>query len=211
MQMVKITTTLAITFALAFAPQARAQQADPVVLLETTRGPIAIRVFRHIVPGTANNFLDLVDRGFYNGKIFHRVEGWLIQGGCPFGNGRGNYVDPDTGQVRYIPLETTPRLGHGQPGMVAMARGQNPNSASCQFYILKQAKPALNNQYAVFGMVVGGLQNVYNIGIGDRIVSARISESRQPSARPASDSTGENTNNNSGGDSGKSSSGESGF
>ena len=89
---------------LAIAP-ANSQGADPVVLMETTKGPIAIRVFRRFTPTTANNFLDLVSRGYYNGKTFHRVEGWLIQGGCPYGNGRGNFVDPATGAVRRIVVD----------------------------------------------------------------------------------------------------------
>lgn len=202
-------------FALATAP-AKSQSADPVVLMETTKGPIAIRIFRRFVPNTANNFLDLVSRGYYNGKTFHRVEGWLIQGGCPYGNGRGNFVDPATGQVRYVPLEISPRLGHGQPGMVAMARSANPDSASCQFYILKQAKPSLNGQYAVFGMVVGGLNTVYSIGIGDRIISAHIdepaprSDSSSAESRP-SDSGGEKSGNTSGGGSTGTSDSSSGF
>lgn len=178
---------------LAIAP-ANSQSADPVVLMETTKGPIAIRVFRRFTPNTANNFLDLVSRGYYNGKTFHRVEGWLIQGGCPYGNGRGNFVDPATGQVRYVPLEVSPRLGHGQPGMVAMARSANPDSASCQFYILKQAKPSLNGQYAVFGMVVGGLNTVYSIGIGDRIISAHVDEPVQRNANSSSESRPQDNN-----------------
>lgn len=158
------------------APEALAQGRgrDPVVLLSTSKGPIAIRVFAGMVPRTASNFLDLVNRGYYDGKIFHRVENWVVQGGCPYGNGRGNFVDPDTGETRFIPLEINRNLGHGQAGMVAMARSADPNSASCQFYILKQPMPRLNGQYAVFGMVVGGLQNIYRIGIGDRILSARL-------------------------------------
>lgn len=168
-----------LTFALCWLASCPAEARDPVVLLSTTKGPIAIRVFAGMVPRTADNFLDLVSRGFYDNKTFHRVEGWLIQGGCPWGNGRGNYVDPETGETRFIPLEINRNLGHGQAGMVAMARSQNPNSASCQFYILKKGMPQLNGQYAVFGMVVGGMETVYRIGIGDRILSAHIDEGQE--------------------------------
>lgn len=194
---------------------------DPVVLMSTTKGPIAIRVFAGMVPRTANNFLDLVNRGYYNGKTFHRVENWLIQGGCPFGNGQGNFVDPDTGQVRYVPLEINRNLGHGQAGMVAMARSANPNSASCQFYILKKGMPQLNGQYAVFGMVVGGLQNVYRIGIGDQIISAQItnnenhrnSEQSQSGSQGSEEGNSQKSSQNTGGSEQGSggSSGESGF
>ncbi len=127
-----------------------------------------------MVPYTANNFLDLVSRGYYDGKSFHRVEGWVVQGGCPYGNGQGNYTDPDTGRERFIRLEINRNLNHNVPGVVAMARGQSPDSASCQFYILKKPMAQLNGKYAVFGGVVDGLNNIYRISPGDRIISAQI-------------------------------------
>jgi len=162
---------------------------DPIVVMQTTKGRIVIRVFRNMVPNTANNFLDLVSRGYYNGKLFHRVEGWVVQGGCPFGNGTGDYTEPDTGQKRYIRLEINRNLNHNAPGVVAMARGQSRDSASCQFYILKKSMPQLNGQYAVFGGVVDGLANIYRIGPGDRIISAQIAnmQRRQPAASSESD------------------------
>lgn len=147
---------------------------DEFVRLETNRGPIVIRVFYSIVPYTAGNFLELVDSSFYNGLTFHRVENWVVQGGDPNGNGSGAATDPTTGGPKYLKLEINQRLNHNQPGMVAMARSQNPNSASCQFYILKQPMPRLNGQYAVFGKVVDGLHVVYAIRPGDRILSARV-------------------------------------
>jgi peptidyl-prolyl cis-trans isomerase B (cyclophilin B) len=172
-----------MTAGMLFLPlPAFAQQADPVVVLATTKGQIAIRVLSGMVPNTSRNFLDLVNRGYYDGKIFHRVEGWVIQGGCPYGNGQGNFTDPDTGQERFIPLEINRNVGHNRAGMVAMARSQNPNSASCQFYILKRPMPQLNGQYAVFAVVVGGLDTVYRIGVGDRIISATIAGANRPSS-----------------------------
>ena len=78
--------------------------------------------------------------------------------------------------------------------LVAMARSANPDSASCQFYILKQAKPSLNGQYAVFGMVVGGLNTVYSIGIGDRIISAHVDEPVQRNANSSSESRPQDNN-----------------
>ncbi len=146
---------------------------NQTVRLETTKGPITIRVYNTIVPYTAGNFLDLVDSGFYNGLTWHRVENWVIQGGDPNGNGSGNATDAN-GQPKYLRLECNPNLNHNQAGMVAMARSASPNSASCQFYILKSPMPQLNGKYAVFGRVIGGMQNVYNIRVGDRIVSAQI-------------------------------------
>lgn len=147
---------------------------DQFVLLRTSRGSILLRVFYSMVPYTAGSFLDLVNRGFYDGLSFHRVEDWVVQGGDPNGNGTGNFVDPETGNVRYLKLQVHPRLTHNQPGMVAMARSASPNSASCQFYILRRAMPQLNGKYAVFGKVVKGMGTVSMIRPGDRIVSASI-------------------------------------
>jgi len=147
---------------------------DPIVVLQTSRGPIAIQVFVSSVPNTARNFLDLVQRGFYNGLTFHRIETWCIQGGDPNGNGSGAFVDPSTGRPRNIQLEINSRLGHNGPGVVAMARNNNPNSASCQFYITKAQMPQLNGQYAIFGHVVDGMTSVYNMSRGDQILSAQI-------------------------------------
>lgn len=190
--------TIALSLSLALTQQAGlGQQADPIVVMETTKGTMAIRVYVNMVPNTARNFLDLVSRGFYDGKTFHRVETWCIQGGDPNGNGMGNFVDPSTGQVRYVPLEINRSLRHSAPGVVAMARSQNPNSASCQFYIVKRAMPQLDGQYAVFGGVVKGLNTIYAIRPGDRIVHAEIvnqpggegagtSSSSSPQSTPAS-------------------------
>ncbi len=148
-------------------------QGDPVVALATNRGTIFIRVFLGGAPTTARNFLDLVQRGFYSGKIFHRVERILIQGGDPNGNGSGNFIDPDTGRPRFIPLECNPNLHHNQ-GAVAMARSNDPNSASCQFYITKERIAYLDGKYAVFGTVVDGMNSVFAIQRGDRILGAEI-------------------------------------
>ena len=134
------------------------------------------------MPYTAGNFLDLVESGFYNGLTFHRVENWVIQGGDPNGNGSGCATDPNTGAPKYLKLETNPRLNHNQPGMVAMARSNDPNSASCQFYILKSAMPQLNGKYAVFGKVVEGLHTVYAIRPGDRITNSYILHPAQDTA-----------------------------
>ncbi|MBS1992251.1 MAG: peptidylprolyl isomerase [Cyanobacteria bacterium SZAS LIN-3] len=147
---------------------------DPVVLMKTTKGTMAIRVFSRMAPTTARNFLDLVRRGYYDGKTFHRVERWCIQGGCPIGDGTGSYCEPETGRPRFIPLEINRNLSHSAAGVVAMARSTNPNSASCQFYILKSPMRQLDGQYAIFGGVVEGLNTIYGINIGDRIIHAEI-------------------------------------
>ena len=165
---------LLISAASQLAKPAYGQSRDPMVVMTTTKGTIVMRIYTGLAPNTAANFLDLVNRGFYNGLTFHRVEGWVIQGGDPNGNGTGSFVDPDSGQPRLLRLEVSPRLHHNAPGVVAMAHSRSPNSASCQFYITKQAVPYLDGQYAIFGGVVRGLNVVYNIQVGDRIQSAEI-------------------------------------
>jgi peptidyl-prolyl cis-trans isomerase B (cyclophilin B) len=148
---------------------------DPRVNLETNKGPITIEVFQAAAPITAGNFLDLVGRGFYNGLSFHRYEpGFVIQGGDPHGNGTGGFVDPATGRERTIQLEVSPELKHGEAGGVAMARSQNPNSASSQFYITLGSAAFLDGNYAVFGRVVDGMDTVKQLRAGDKIISAQV-------------------------------------
>lgn len=164
-----------------------AQQSDPVVCLQTSKGPIYIRVFSKLVRNSTASFLDLVNRGFYNGLTFHRVEDWVIQGGDPQGNGTGVYVDPESGRPRYLPLEVSNYLRHNAPGVVALARSNNPNSNSCQFYITKRPAPQLDGQYTIIGGVVQGMNAVYNMRVGDRIISAEIvntGQSTSPSQAP---------------------------
>jgi len=174
-------------FAFAFlASASNAQQSNPVVQMQTTKGPLAIEVFINQAPNTAQNFLDLVSRGFYNGLTFHRIENWCIQGGDPAGNGTGNFTDPSSGQPRFINLEINRQLRH-KPGVVAMARSNSPNSASCQFYITKVEMPQLDGQYAIFGRVangMAGMHTVYAMEMGDRIISAKIAGAEGSSDGP---------------------------
>ena len=130
------------------------------VLIQTEKGLIKIKLFTKEAPITTSNFIDLVKKGFYNGTVFHRVvPGFVIQGGDPLGDGTGNYIDPNTGNPRYIKLETNPNLKFDRPGRIGMARTSNPNSASCQFFISIDKLPSLDpggvdpNGYAVFGQV----------------------------------------------------------
>lgn len=153
---------------------------DPIAVIETDKGNITIRLFRKLAPITCENFIDLVTKGFYNGLTFHRVEpGFCIQGGCPNGTGTGLYIPPGTGQPRFLPLEISPQLRHNSAGVVAMARfGSSPNTASCQFYITLAPKPNLDNQYAVFGGVLTGMDVVNSIAKGDHIKSISVQETQ---------------------------------
>ena len=144
--------------------------ANPIVVIETNKGTIKIEVFKNEAPITSENFLDLVNRGFYNGLTFHRYEpNFVIQGGDPKGDGTGGFVDPATSKERRITLEKKPNLKHDQAGIVAMARSSNPDSASCQFYITLAPASFLDNPpgYAVFGKVVDGLPVALSLRKGD--------------------------------------------
>jgi peptidyl-prolyl cis-trans isomerase B (cyclophilin B) len=153
------------------------KMADSTVVLETNKGTIKLQIFNDEAPITAGNFLDLVNRGFYNGLTFHRYEpGFVIQGGDPKGDGTGGFTDPETGKKRQIELEVKPNLKHDQAGMLAMARANDPNSASCQFYITLAPASFLDMKYAVFGKVTDGLQVVQQLRKGDSIVKATSQE-----------------------------------
>jgi cyclophilin family peptidyl-prolyl cis-trans isomerase len=152
---------------------------DPIVSIETNKGTIKVQVFKTDAPITAENFLDLVNKGFYNGLSFHRYEpGFVIQGGCPNGNGMGDYKDPATGKKRTIQLEKKPNLRHNEAGIVAMARSNDPNSASCQYYITLAPADFLDTPpgYAVFGKVVEGLDNVLKLRADDKMTKVSVLE-----------------------------------
>jgi len=137
-------------------------------IIETDKGTIKLTFYEQEAPITTQNFIGLAEQGFYNGLTFHRVEsGFVIQGGDPRGNGTG-------GSGKTIPLEVSPNLKHGEAGAVAMARSQNPNSASSQFYITLAPTPFLDGNYAVFGRVTEGLEVVRQIRVGDKMNSVRI-------------------------------------
>ncbi|MEK6408286.1 MAG: peptidylprolyl isomerase [Acidobacteriota bacterium] len=144
-------------------------------IIQTSHGTITIELYEDKTPITAGNFIDLVERGFYDGLKFHRYEpGFVIQGGDPRGNGTGGFVDPQTGRERRIKLEVTPDLKHGDAGAVAMARSQDPNSASCQFYITLGPAAFLDMNYAVFGRVIDGMDAAKQLRAGDSMTKVTL-------------------------------------
>ena len=153
-----------------------AQQADPIAIILTSRGPITVRLFRQFAPNTVANFVDLAQKNFYNGLKWHRiVPGFCVQTGCPKGDGSGQYIDPVSNQPRHIPLEVSPHLKHNAAGVVAMARfGSDPNSASSQFYITLSPQPHLDGQYAIFGGVINGMDTVKQLTTADRVLSITL-------------------------------------
>ena len=131
--------------------------ANPRVLMDTTLGQIEIELFQDKAPKTAGNFRTLVDKGFYNGLLFHRViDGFMIQGGCPKGTGTG-------GPGYQIPDEFGPGLKHDVPGMLSMANA-GPNTGGSQFFITLAATSWLDGKHAIFGKVVRGMDIVQKIG-----------------------------------------------
>ncbi|WP_416668350.1 peptidylprolyl isomerase [Egbenema bharatensis] len=183
-------------------------EGEATVEMIVNGAPISILVRGLDAPITAGNFVDLANRGVYDGLVFHRVirqpQPFVVQGGDPQGKdpnfpanqlGTGSFVDPATGQPRYIPLEITPanaqepvysqtlesagitdqppKLRHTR-GAVAMARSNLPDSASAQFYFALADLEFLDGDYAVFGYVTEGMDVVDQIQQGDRITSARV-------------------------------------
>ena len=138
-------------------------------LIETDKGTIKAELYTDKAPITTKNFIELADSGFYNGLKFHRVEpGFVVQGGDPKGDGTG-------GSEKTIPLEVNPDLKHVQ-GALGMARSQDPNSASSQFYITLAETPFLDGNYAVFGKVLQGMEVVEKIKVGDKMNNINISD-----------------------------------
>src|SRR5579884_2915834 len=151
------------------------QMADQSVTIETSKGTIKAQLYNDKAPVTAGNFADLAKMGFYDGLTFHRYEpGFVIQGGDPKGNGTGGFADPGTGRERTIPLEVHPDLKHDTAGVLAMARSQDPNSASSQFYITLAPASFLDRNYAVFGKVTDGIDVVQNLRKGDKIIKVTV-------------------------------------
>jgi cyclophilin family peptidyl-prolyl cis-trans isomerase len=146
----------------------------------TDKGTVKFVLYLDDAPITAGNFVELAESGFFDGLMFHRVEpGFVVQGGDPLTKDpTKQHMYGTGGSDKKIPLEKTPKLRHDSEGTVAMARSNDPNSASSQFYITLDATPFLDNPpgYAVFGRVTSGMDAVKAIKRGDRIQSVTISD-----------------------------------
>ena len=135
---------------------------NPIVTLELATGDIIkAELYPEIAPNTVNNFISLVKKGFYNGIIFHRViKGFMIQGGCPNGNGMGGPGYQIKGEFSNNGFVNN--LKH-TPGVLSMARSMMPNSAGSQFFIMHKTSPHLDGEYAAFGKVIEGIDVVNTI------------------------------------------------
>lgn len=134
----------------------------PRVIIEMENGKkMTVELYPKEAPITVENFLKLVNEGFYNGLIFHRViSGFMIQGGDPLGTGYGGSENSIKGEFRANGVNNTIRHTRG---VISMARSQSPNSASSQFFIMHKDAPYLDGQYAAFGKVVEGIDVVDEI------------------------------------------------
>ncbi len=131
-----------------------------VAVVETDKGTIKFELFTEKAPTTTSNFIKLANSGFYDGLKFHRYEpGFVIQGGDPKGDGTGGSPDK-------IKLEVSPELKHFK-GAVGMARSQELDSASSQFYFVLEDSNFLDGNYAVFGKVIEGMDVVMELRKGD--------------------------------------------
>ena len=136
--------------------------ANPIVRITMDSGKtIRLELYPEIAPITVENFLDLVNKGFYNGLTFHRIiPGFMIQGGDPSGNGTGGPGYSIKGEFKSNGINNT--MKH-ERGVISMARAFDPNSAGSQFFIMHKDAPHLDGEYAAFGKVIEGLEAVDEI------------------------------------------------
>ena len=146
---------------------------NPIVTITMENGGvIKAELYPEIAPNTVNNFIDLINKGFYDGLIFHRViPGFMIQGGDPEGNGMGGPGYSIKGEFSRNGFKN--ELKHTK-GVLSMARTMDPNSAGSQFFIMVEDAPHLDGQYASFGKVIEGME------VADEIVNAKTDYSDRP-------------------------------
>ena len=136
--------------------------ANPIVTFEMENGDIMkAELYPEIAPNTVNNFISLVQNGFYDGLIFHRViRGFMIQGGCPDGTGMGGPGYTIKGEFSQNGFAND--LRHTE-GVLSMARAMHPDSAGSQFFIMHKNSPHLDGAYAAFGKITEGMDIVNKI------------------------------------------------
>ena len=148
---------------------------NPIVTIEMEAGGIMkAELYPEVAPNTVNNFISLINKGFYNGIIFHRViPGFMIQGGDPKGQGIGGPGYSIKGEFTQNRFKND--LKHDR-GVLSMARTMNPNSAGSQFFIMVEKAPHLDGAYAAFGKVIEGME------VADAIVNTRTDAMDKPLA-----------------------------
>ena len=146
---------------------------NPIVTINMENGGvIKAELYPEIAPNTVRNFIDLINRGYYDGVIFHRViPGFMIQGGCPEGTGMGGPGYSIKGEFTRNGFKND--LNHSR-GVLSMARTMIPDSAGSQFFIMVQDSPHLDGQYASFGKVIEGME------VADAIVKSKRDRGDKP-------------------------------
>ncbi len=146
---------------------------NPVVTITMENGDvIKAELYPEIAPQSVNNFISLINKGFYDGLIFHRViSGFMIQGGDPEGTGMGGPGYSIKGEFSHNGFKN--ELKHDK-GVLSMARSMMPDSAGSQFFIMHRKSPHLDGEYAAFGRVTEGIENV------DRIAETETDRSDRP-------------------------------
>lgn len=141
------------------------KKANPVVTIEMEAGGlIKIELDPQAAPNTVNNFIALVQQGFYDGLVFHRImPGFMIQGGDPLGNGMGSPGYSIKGEFSLNNVAN--KLSHKR-GVLSMARADHPDSAGSQFFIMHADYTGLDGKYAAFGKVLSGMDVVDRIVMG---------------------------------------------
>lgn len=154
---------------------------NPIVTFNMKGGDVFyVELYPDVAPNTVNNFISLVNEGFYNGLCFHRViEGFMIQGGDPKGNGTGGPGYSIRGEFTKNGFKNN--LKHKR-GVISMARSMMPNSAGSQFFIMHADAPHLDGQYAAFGQVIDGMDVIdkiaaVNVDYNDKPLRDQIIES----------------------------------
>ena len=146
---------------------------NPIVTIEMENGSIIkAELYPEVAPNSVNNFISLIQKGFYDGLIFHRcIPGFMIQGGCPDGTGMGGPGYEIKGEFSKNGFQND--LIHDR-GVLSMARANNPDSAGSQFFIMVDKAPHLDGSYAAFGKVIEGME------IADAIVSGKTDWNDRP-------------------------------
>ncbi len=152
-------------------PSPPKMQIDPnhtyTVSIQTTKGEILLELYPQYAPNTVNNFIFLVNEGFYNGVEFHRViPNFVIQGGDPTGTGRGGPGYRFADEILNNPLKH-------EAGVISMANA-GPNTNGSQFFITHSPQPHLNGKHTVFGKVIRGKEVVDAIKQGDKMISLSV-------------------------------------
>ena len=135
---------------------------NPIVTIKMSNGDVMkAELYPEIAPNTVNNFISLIQKGHYDGLIFHRViRGFMLQGGCPDGTGMGNPGYSIKGEFSANNFKND--LKH-EPGVLSMARTADPNSAGSQFFLMHKNSPHLDGSYAAFGKITEGMDVVNKI------------------------------------------------